>query len=247
MIDLVRLWRDVLQNLCFKVRKMRPCVVTHLKYDVSLPEDDGLQLLVVANVMTAHKSLPPALDPSVRPVSAAAWPIAAMQKRRASSSSPAARPHLTQPPLLASLSITSLLADRERSAASAVITPMDAVPGARLQLLCAHHRVAGFRLARHLGNLNLYFIKENVSLRVGQFPEFVQGFLLEMQAICRAHVVSRGGNALVSYKLTHCQIVDSPSRNQGQVLLMLTGDVVELRPDEPLGRTLSASANESAV
>ena len=84
-------------------------------------------------------------------------------------------------------------------------------------------------MARHLGNLNLYFIKESASLRPGEFPEFLQGFLLEMQSICRAHVLSRGGNALISYKVTHCQLVDSPSRSQGQALLMLTGDVVELR------------------
>jgi hypothetical protein len=58
--------------------------------------------------------------------------------------------------------------------------------------------------------------------------------MLEMQAICRSHVASRGGNALVSYKITRCLIADTATRGQGQALLMITGDVVELRSQEKM-------------
>ncbi len=93
---------------------------------------------------------------------------------------------------------------------------------------------------RHLGNLNLYLIKESSTLRTGEFPLFIQGFLLEIHALCRAHVVARGGNALLSYRITQCGLYDSPARNQGQALLMVTGDVAELRP---LNRLTSAATS----
>jgi hypothetical protein len=105
--------------------------------------------------------------------------------------------------------------------------------------------IVGLRAVRHLGNLNLYIIKESASLRVGEFPLFLHEFILEMQCICRAHILSRGGNALISYKITHCQIVDSQSGTQGQALLMITGDIVELRADDALSPSSGLRMNST--
>ena len=124
--------------MCFKFRKLRPCVITHIKYDVSVPEDDELQILVVANIMAAMRELPilPELAVCIIRVVVCFW-FDVVQKRRVSSlasgnnSSPVPRATSLAPmTLLPTLSITSLLGDRERPiTATAVITPMDSVPG----------------------------------------------------------------------------------------------------------------------
>ena len=42
----------------------------------------------------------------------------------------------------------------------------------------------------------------------------MQSFLAEVLAICRAHVASLGGNALVAYRMTECVLEDNMHKNQ---------------------------------
>ncbi len=42
----------------------------------------------------------------------------------------------------------------------------------------------------------------------------MHGFIAEMMAICRAHVATLGGNALVSFQLNECVLDDNLHKNQ---------------------------------
>ena len=43
---------------------------------------------------------------------------------------------------------------------------------------------------------------------------FMQTFLAEAHAVLRAHVLSVGGNALVSYQLNELVLLDNPHKHQ---------------------------------
>ena len=49
--------------------------------------------------------------------------------------------------------------------------------------------------------------------------------------MARANVLSLGGNALVSFKMNQCILLDNPHRNQGQCLIKVSGDAVKILTD----------------
>ncbi|XP_019619714.1 PREDICTED: C2 domain-containing protein 5-like isoform X2 [Branchiostoma belcheri] len=85
--------------------------------------------------------------------------------------------------------------------------------------------VPGGRVERYLGHVNMFFIRESTSVREhGGMNGVVHKFLLEVQAILRAHVSALGGNALLSHTVSQVVLLDNPNRNQGQCLLNVSGD-----------------------
>jgi len=93
------------------------------------------------------------------------------------------------------------------------LTPTPHLPGARIE--------------HHLGNLNLFYIRETSGLReAGGLSSFVQRFLFEVLGILRAQVAALGGNAVTSYSLATCVLTHSPHKNQAQCLVNVGGDVV---------------------
>jgi len=79
--------------------------------------------------------------------------------------------------------------------------------------------VAGCRVVKYLGAVTLHFIKEHFGVRSEQeVSSFFLTFLLEAQAMVRAHTAALGANALVCYSAT-------PEESQGgrnQVYHMMT-------------------------
>ena len=53
-----------------------------------------------------------------------------------------------------------------------------------------------------------------VCLQCGGLSGFVNSFIGEMYAIMRANVAALGGNALVSFSLRECILLDNPHKNQ---------------------------------
>ena len=81
---------------------------------------------------------------------------------------------------------------------------------------------------RYLGYINLFIIRESTSIKEsGGLNGFVNYFINEMLSMTRAHVLSLGGNALVSFKLNECFLIDNPHKNLGQCLINIAGDVVQ--------------------
>ena len=62
--------------------------------------------------------------------------------------------------------------------------------------------VPGFRIKRYLGQINLHFIRESWSVKgEGGIGTFYHETLMHAQAMCRAHIVAQGGNALTFFRL----------------------------------------------
>ena len=82
--------------------------------------------------------------------------------------------------------------------------------------------VPSAHIESYLGHVNLFLIRESTQIKEnGGLSGFMHYFIGEVLALARAHVLALGGNALVSYKLNECVLLDNPHRNQGTFLLFI--------------------------
>jgi hypothetical protein len=89
--------------------------------------------------------------------------------------------------------------------------------------------VPNARIDSYLGHINLFLIRESTSVKEnGGLNGFMHTFISEVLSMTRAHVLSLGGNALVSFKITECVLLDNPHKNQGQCLINVAGDAVKI-------------------
>ena len=78
-----------------------------------------------------------------------------------------------------------------------------------------------------LGQLCLHSIKETWTLREeGGVTNFCHSFIAEAQALARAHVAARGGNAALMYRLTQVKLIDNTYKNHLYILVSLQADCV---------------------
>ncbi|XP_069019672.1 C2 domain-containing protein 5 isoform X10 [Embiotoca jacksoni] len=85
----------------------------------------------------------------------------------------------------------------------------------------------GTRIIKYLGIINMFFIRETTSLREeGGVSGFLHTFIAEVFAMVRAHVAALGGNAVVSYSMKECVLMENPNKNQAQCLINVSGDAV---------------------
>ncbi|XP_043980580.1 C2 domain-containing protein 5 isoform X4 [Gambusia affinis] len=85
----------------------------------------------------------------------------------------------------------------------------------------------GTRIIKFLGIINMFFIRETTSLREeGGVSGFLHTFIAEVFAMVRAHVAALGGNAVVSYSMKDCVLMENPNKNQAQCLINVSGDAV---------------------
>ncbi|XP_055365524.1 C2 domain-containing protein 5 isoform X9 [Betta splendens] len=110
----------------------------------------------------------------------------------------------------------------------------------------------GTRIIKYLGIINMFFIRETTSLREeGGISGFLHSFIAEVFAMVRAHVAALGGNAVVSYSMKECVLMENPNKNQAQCLINVSGDAVicvrETDQEPPsvanIGQTCCSSAD----
>ncbi|MEQ2174857.1 hypothetical protein GOODEAATRI_012063, partial [Goodea atripinnis] len=78
----------------------------------------------------------------------------------------------------------------------------------------------GTRNVKYLGIINMFFIRETTSLREeGGVSGFLHTFIAEVFAMVRAHVAALGGNAVVSYSMKDCVLMENPNKNQVPTLI----------------------------
>lgn len=105
--------------------------------------------------------------------------------------------------------------------------------------------IAGRRVQRHIGFVNMFLVRETSAVRGGEdgLPgtEIAQGtgsnwfaysVMAETQALLRAHVAALGGNALTSYRVEQCALSESVAKNQAQCLIHVCGDAVVCTPQK---------------
>lgn len=200
------------QSLFFKLRKMVPCAVCHMEFNVELPEQDEIQISVLGMALG---------------LASPQNPVAANKQAKKEATKKLDEPDMIfkldddpapVPPCVSQPSQSNLLrgyhtSPRERYGVD--ITPLSYVPGARIEC--------------YLGNLNFFFIRESTTIReCGGLSGFVHSFIAEVLAIVRAHVTALGGNAMVAYFMNECVLLSSSHKNQGQCLINVGGDVVHV-------------------
>ncbi|RVE71886.1 hypothetical protein OJAV_G00056430 [Oryzias javanicus] len=107
----------------------------------------------------------------------------------------------------------------------------------------------GTRIVKYLGIINMFFIRETTSLREeGGVSGFLHSFVAEVFAMVRAHVAALGGNAVVSYSMKDCVLMENPNKNQCQCLINVSGDaVIYIRETdlEAIASTVALSSTNS--
>ncbi|CAL9695355.1 unnamed protein product [Knipowitschia caucasica] len=110
----------------------------------------------------------------------------------------------------------------------------------------------GTRIIKYLGIINMFFIRETTSLREeGGVSGFLHSFIAEVFAMVRAHVAALGGNAVVSYSMKECMLMENPNKNQAQCLINVSGDAVicvrDTEQEVPCVSTCTAPASSGGT
>ncbi|XP_060064519.1 C2 domain-containing protein 5-like, partial [Ylistrum balloti] len=233
--DFSDLFENMKKKICFKLRRMVPCCVCKLEFNVELPDEDEIQItltgvcvgltdhhLATSSLLDIHtsgakgnllKTAPAGGDSG----GAENQPDDMMfQMEELSESSPNLHNYLK-----ASRTSKENISSSKRCIHPYIpkhkvgieITPLSYVPGGRIE--------------RYLGNYNFFFIRETTSLReMGGDGGFMQTFIAEVLANVRASVAALGGNGLVAYKMSQCVLLSNPQKNQSQCLINVYGDAV---------------------
>ncbi|XP_029346792.1 C2 domain-containing protein 5 isoform X3 [Acyrthosiphon pisum] len=209
----------MLQGLFFKLRRMTPCGLGKLSFKIDIPEPDELQISIVGMALGLGESDKTTAKQILR---RRQLPLKDFEQKteelifkleedislghgekKVRKFERAPRPNR----------LSTHAAPKDRYGVD--ITPMTYIPGAKIE--------------RYLGNLNFFFIRESTCIREsGGLSGFVHCFVAEVMAIVRAHVTALGGNAMVAYFMNECILLNNPHKNQGQCLLNVGGDVVEV-------------------
>uniref|UniRef100_H2LZ02 C2 domain-containing protein 5 n=1 Tax=Oryzias latipes TaxID=8090 RepID=H2LZ02_ORYLA len=204
------LCENLLKSFYFKLRSMIPCCLSHLVFSVAVPEEDLIQVAVTAVAMTFDKDQTqdkPAEKPITKGCSEAEDQLQFSLE------------------LFSSLEHSSPLTDgRSRSLRSSRSFGGSSVSVVKMTPLSF---LPGTRIVKYVGIINMFFIRETTSLREeGGVSGFLHSFVAEVFAMVRAHVAALGGNAVVSYSMKDCVLMENPNKNQCQCLINVSGDAV---------------------
>uniref|UniRef100_A0A7N8YEQ7 C2 domain-containing protein 5 n=1 Tax=Mastacembelus armatus TaxID=205130 RepID=A0A7N8YEQ7_9TELE len=220
------LCENLLKSFYFKLRSMIPCCLCHLKFTVAVLEIEIKMnctaltsvVLCVRNESTwlidcasfsgssdTEEQLQFPLELNTDPSSTSTQPLSKFSVSSLDRCSPL--------PEGRSRSLRS-----NRSIGGSSVTVVKMTPLSFLQ---------GTRIIKYLGIINMFFIRETTSLREeGGVSGFLHSFIAEVFAMVRAHVAALGGNAVVSYSMKECVLMENPNKNQAQCLINVSGDAV---------------------
>ncbi|KAJ8667412.1 hypothetical protein QAD02_009075 [Eretmocerus hayati] len=233
----------LLQTVFFKLRRMVPCALCDLQFKISMPEQDEIQLSVVGMALGLgeptkcskyrRKILPRSTSKDQVKKTDDNDMIFCLDEDHGECSIAEISHNIVNP--TSNQTLTAGLSQKSRPRSplrirhtshrhkhvplkeryGVDITPLSYLPGGRID--------------RYLGNLNFFFIRESNSIREnGGLSGFIHSFVTEVLAILRAHVRALGGNAMVAFFMTQCVLLHSPHKNQGQCLINVGGDVVNV-------------------
>lgn len=238
-------FQRLLQTIYFKLRTMIPCAICDLKFQLDLPENDEIQLLVtgmalglgepqrankykrkIVHSVSRDKKIDDDLIFSLEEDNVGESKEENSNPQPSTSATPMSTlnsPHFNQS---GSLKFRKNTPTRTRfnSMKFSRHTALNDRYGVDMTPLSY---VSGGKIEKYLGNLNFFFIRESTSVREnGGICGFVHSFITELLAIVRAHVQALGGNAMIAFYMTELILVDNPHKNQAQCLVNVGGDVV---------------------
>uniref|UniRef100_A0A3Q2ZHU3 C2 domain-containing protein 5 n=1 Tax=Hippocampus comes TaxID=109280 RepID=A0A3Q2ZHU3_HIPCM len=205
------LCENLLKSLYFKLRSMIPCCICHLNFTVAVPEEELIQVAVTAVAMTFDKDQTQEKLADSETEEQLQFPLELCVDCPSASTQP---PSKTSGRINRSRSLRSNRCSFGGSSVTVVkMTPLSFLPGTRV--------------VKYLGIINMFFIRETTSLREeGGVSGFLHSFVAEVFAMVRAHVAALGGNAVVSYSMKECVLMENPNKNQAQCLINVSGDAV---------------------
>ncbi|XP_035859635.1 C2 domain-containing protein 5 isoform X25 [Sander lucioperca] len=220
------LCENLLKSFYFKLRSMIPCCLCQLNFAVAVPEEELIQVAVTAVAMTFDKDQAqekPADKSTTKGGSETEEQLQFPMELCADASSANTQPsskisvssleHCSPLPEGRSRSLRSNRSFRGSPVTVVKMTPLSFLPGTRI--------------IKYLGIINMFFIRETTSLREeGGVSGFLHTFIAEVFAMVRAHVAALGGNAVVSYSMKECMLMENPNKNQAQCLINVSGDAV---------------------
>ncbi|XP_069384769.1 C2 domain-containing protein 5 isoform X34 [Paralichthys olivaceus] len=231
------LCENLLKSFYFKLRSMIPCCLCRLNFTVAVPEEELIQVAVTAVAMTFDRDQAlekPADKPFTKGCSETEEQLQFQMELCADSSAintqPSSKisgvPESTNvSPRVSSLERSSPLPEgRSRSLRSTRSFGGSSVTVVKMTPLSF---LPGTRIIKYLGIINMFFIRETTSLREeGGVSGFLHSFIAEVFAMVRAHVAALGGNAVMSYSMKECVLMENPNKNQAQCLINVSGDAV---------------------
>uniref|UniRef100_A0A8C6VPY5 C2 domain-containing protein 5 n=1 Tax=Nothobranchius furzeri TaxID=105023 RepID=A0A8C6VPY5_NOTFU len=244
------LCENLLKSFYFKLRSTVPCCLCHLNFTVAVPEEELVQVrdfrpslvyqcsISVSRRLITEDQLQFPLELSADSSSTSPQPskisavsvdygsfadrcstwlellrLKAHTIRRGSVKTISSLEHCSPLPEGRSRSLCSSRSFGVGSVTMVKMTPLSFLPGTRI--------------IKYLGIINMFFIRETTSLREeGGVSGFLHSFIAEVFAMVRAHVAALGGNAVVSYSMKDCVLMENPNKNQAQCLINVSGDAV---------------------
>nr|XP_040024209.1 C2 domain-containing protein 5-like isoform X25 [Gasterosteus aculeatus aculeatus] len=220
------LCENLLKSFYFKLRSMIPCCLCQLNFTVAVPEEELIQVTVTAVAMTFDKDQNQEMTADKPPAKGGneteeqlQFPLELCADPSSANCQPASKASVSSlersSPLPEGRS-RSLRSNRSFGGISVTVvkmTPLSFLPGTRI--------------IKYLGIINMFFIRETTSLREeGGVSGFLHTFIAEVFSMVRAHVAALGGNAVVSYSMKECMLMENPNKNQAQCLINVSGDAV---------------------
>uniref|UniRef100_A0A8C9X4H2 C2 domain-containing protein 5 n=1 Tax=Sander lucioperca TaxID=283035 RepID=A0A8C9X4H2_SANLU len=253
----------VLKDFYFKLRSMIPCCLCQLNFAVAVPEEELIQVAVTAVAMTFDKDQAQEKPADNETEEQLQFPMELCADASSANTQPSSKISGTasvdygsfadrcstwlellrlkahtirRGSVKTSRRTQSLGRSRSlRSNRSFRGSPVTVVKMTPLSFL------PGTRIIKYLGIINMFFIRETTSLREeGGVSGFLHTFIAEVFAMVRAHVAALGGNAVVSYSMKECMLMENPNKNQcpygliflslfilkAQCLINVSGDAV---------------------
>ncbi|CAL1282005.1 unnamed protein product [Larinioides sclopetarius] len=205
----------VIKSLFVKLRRLVPCCLTNLSFQVDLVEQDELQVTVLGiAVGLGESNLPSYIN------------ISGCKQKKNSADSELMF-HMDDDKnseLSCSSGRTRRVSLQSSDRSYCYHLSLGEHNGVDITPLCY---IPGKKIEQYLGDLDFFFIRESSSIREsGGLNGFIQSFVAETLAIVRAHVSALGGNAMVGFHMTQCILLHNPHKNQGQCLVNVAGDAV---------------------
>uniref|UniRef100_A0A3Q2QAC7 C2 calcium dependent domain containing 5 n=1 Tax=Fundulus heteroclitus TaxID=8078 RepID=A0A3Q2QAC7_FUNHE len=213
------LCENLLKSFYFKLRSMVPCCLCHLNFNVAVPEEELIQVSVTAVAMTFDKDQTQERPAESETDEQLQFSLELCADSSSTNSQPSSRISVSS--LEHCSPLTEGRSRSVRSSRSFGGSPVTMVKMTPLSFL------PGTRNIKYLGIINMFFIRETTSLREeGGVSGFLHSFIAEVFAMVRAHVAALGGNAVVSYSMKDCVLMENPNKNQAQCLINVSGDAV---------------------
>ncbi|GAB1608607.1 domain-containing 5-like isoform X2 [Argonauta hians] len=245
--DFSDLFNHLIRKICFKLRKMAPCCLSCLDFNLELADEDEVQITLTGMCTGLGETQPQTSKNLVCKANNGSNLLLSLPSNSCYDQdhelmfqmeevheSPAATKIPQQAPRTGKTESGLKYHTLPQHRIGVELIPMSYVPGGKID--------------HYLGSYNFFFIRESTSVReMGGACGFMQSFVSEVKAIVRAHVGALGGNAMVAYKMNECILLNNPHKNQCQCLINVSGDAVSVLYGLELPFELTTSTFSSAT